>query len=126
MGRPPSLPAHDACRSLARRLARRVLSRVEAVIVSSLTIILSAAGGFVVIYLLLLAAVGVRRREPLVIRCPATHELVIVELDDAGGIRGAMTPTLRIRECSSWPARSGCDQACLRDLAAPPLRSSSR
>jgi hypothetical protein len=50
-----------------------------------------------------------------VVRCPENFRPAGVRVDawHAGG-------GLRLSECSRWPAKAGCGQACLSDIAAAP------
>ncbi|MBI2212227.1 MAG: hypothetical protein HYU52_01155 [Acidobacteria bacterium] len=58
-----------------------------------------------------------------VLTCPETGEAVGVDLDAR---RAASTslfgnrPALRLTDCTRWPERAGCNQACLHQLEAAP------
>lgn len=56
------------------------------------------------------------------VSCPETAEAVLVRIDVARAIASRLSGRneLRLRSCSRWPGRQGCDQACLRQIAAPP------
>ena len=60
-----------------------------------------------------------------VITCPGTGQPAAVELAAwRGAIRSVFgRPALRIHECSGWPERRGCDQGCVREIAAAPADS---
>jgi len=64
-------------------------------------------------------------RSVRVLTCPATHQSAAVQLDAWRGAIGWVfgRPALRIHRCSEWPSQRGCDQACLRDIAATPPES---
>ena len=55
------------------------------------------------------------------VSCPETAESVLVRIDVARAIASRLSGgnELRLRSCSRWPGREGCDQACLRQIAAP-------
>lgn len=52
---------------------------------------------------------------PRAVTCPETHRQVAVTIDAshaaATGLHGV--PALRLSDCTRWPARINCDQACL-------------
>lgn len=50
-----------------------------------------------------------------VITCPQTHGLAEVSLDASQAALGAAVgrPVLRVRKCSLWPKRKGCDEKCV-------------
>ena len=52
-----------------------------------------------------------------VITCPETHESAAVSLD---ALRSAVSDSLLLSNCSRWPERAGCDQACLQQIATSP------
>lgn len=58
-----------------------------------------------------------RYRRPRILTCPETGGPVAIHLDAA---RAAATsaydehPHLQVRQCSLWPERQGCGQACLK------------
>ncbi len=57
-----------------------------------------------------------------VVTCPETHRAVAVEVDATHAaltaVRGA--PELRLQDCTRWPERRDCDQACLEQIEAAP------
>ncbi len=63
-------------------------------------------------------------RRPRLLTCPQSLREASVQLD---AIRAGLTaplrglPVLRVRACSEWPQRAGCDQACMKGaiLGAP-------
>lgn len=58
-------------------------------------------------------------QEKRILTCPETRAAAIVQMD-AGRFAATSLfarPTLRVRDCSRWPARAGCDQACAAGLA---------
>lgn len=63
-----------------------------------------------------------RFQEKRVLTCPETSAAAIVQLD-AGRYAATslfVRPALRVRDCSRWPARAGCDQRCLAGVAVEP------
>jgi hypothetical protein len=52
-----------------------------------------------------------------VITCPETLRPAAVDVD---ALHAALAGDLRLSACSRWPERAGCDQACLREIAARP------
>jgi hypothetical protein len=57
-----------------------------------------------------------------IITCPETKRPAAVEVDAK---RAALTScrgrvSLRLRDCSRWPERAGCDQACLSQIEEAP------
>jgi len=63
----------------------------------------------------IMAGVFASFRKPRALRCPETGGTAEVRID---GRHAAMTaipgpPDLRVADCSRWPGRRGCDQACL-------------
>jgi hypothetical protein len=71
-------------------------------------------------------AVGVRAfvkyRGVRVITCPETKQPAAVRVDAGhAAVSTAWDRTeLRLDQCSRWPERSGCDQACLKEVSAAP------
>ena len=56
------------------------------------------------------------------VSCPETAEAVLVRIHVTHAIASRLSGgnELRLRSCSRWPGRQGCDQACLSQIAAPP------
>jgi hypothetical protein len=56
------------------------------------------------------------------ISCPETAEAALVRIHVARAIASRLSGgnELRLRSCSRWPGRQGCDQACLSQIAATP------
>ena len=52
-----------------------------------------------------------------VITCPQTHGLAEVSLKAGMAALGAACgqPVIRVRSCSLWPKRKGCDEKCVRE-----------
>lgn len=52
-----------------------------------------------------------------VITCPETHGLAEVNLNTGLAALGAAVgrPVIRVRSCSLWPKRKGCDEKCVRE-----------
>ncbi len=62
------------------------------------------------------------------ITCPETEESVQVRIQVAHAIASRITGgnELRLKSCSRWPAKQGCDQACRSQLAGSPGACSAR
>jgi hypothetical protein len=56
------------------------------------------------------------------VTCPETEESVQVRIQVANAIASRITGgnELRLKSCSRWPAKQGCDQACVSQIAASP------
>ena len=52
-----------------------------------------------------------------VISCPQTHGLAEVILDSGRAALGAAVgrPVIRVKNCSLWPKREGCDENCVAE-----------
>ncbi len=52
-----------------------------------------------------------------VITCPQTHGLAEVDLNAGLGALGAAfgQPVIRVKRCSLWPKREGCDENCVAE-----------
>jgi hypothetical protein len=53
-----------------------------------------------------------------VVTCPETHDGAAVKIDAL--FAATWGGALRLSACSDWPERTGCDQACLTQIAASP------
>ena len=74
-----------------------------------------ALGGFYVLLPLVIHTFQ-RYRNKRVMTCPETGGLAEVDIDSR---RAALTsaigrPLLRIKNCTLWPKRKGCDEDCLK------------
>lgn len=56
-----------------------------------------------------------RYRYRKVITCPQTHGIAEVSLNPGLAALGAAVgrPVLRVRNCSLWPKRKGCEEKCV-------------
>jgi hypothetical protein len=81
--------------------------------------------GFVAIWMRRIARTYGTNAGTHVITCPAAEQSVAVELGAWHAARTAAfgTPELRVDNCSLWPERRNCDQACLLEIEAEPSRS---
>lgn len=63
-----------------------------------------------------------RYRGIRVVTCPETRRTVAVEVDAAHAAMSDAWDTLdlRLKSCTRWPDRAGCDQDCLAQIAANP------
>lgn len=63
-----------------------------------------------------------RFRGTRLILCPENSRLAAVELASwqisVAGLLGKALP--RVRNCSRWPARAGCDEACVKQIGQAP------
>jgi hypothetical protein len=72
------------------------------------------------------ASVGVRAYRAFgglrEISCPETMEAALVKIHVAHAITSRLSGgnELRLKSCTRWPGRQGCDQACLSQIAASP------
>jgi len=86
-----------------------------------LTLIIAAI--LIVAAVLVLADGWLRRSGTRVITCPDTGETEGVEID---AFRGAVAdvfrpvPHLRLKDCSRWPEKQDCDQACIHQIEQAP------
>lgn len=58
-----------------------------------------------------------------VLTCPETGEAVGVDLDAKRAATTSLfgaSPALSLTDCTRWPDRAGCDQACLHQLEGAP------
>ncbi len=53
------------------------------------------------------------------VRCPETDRETSIQVDAARAARTALVgrPKLKVRDCARWPARKGCGERCLSQLA---------
>jgi hypothetical protein len=75
------------------------------------------------VYLVARAIVRVRRlREPMLVECPETGETAAVKLDPGPAAKMATlgSAELHLDQCSRWPERQSCGQACLRQIEIQP------
>jgi hypothetical protein len=84
---------------------------------------ISGVIGVALVYILIPVGVGafVAARKLHVVLCPGTEKRADVRLD---ALRAGLTaplrgvPALRVLECSEWPGRAPCDQACTKGISA--------
>ena len=57
-----------------------------------------------------------------VMACPETGQPVAIDLQARRAALAALfkRPDLRVQECSRWPERAGCDEACVHEIEAAP------
>lgn len=57
-----------------------------------------------------------RYRNRKVLHCPQTQGLAEVDIDAPRAALSSLfrRPILRIKDCSLWPGRKGCDQDCTK------------
>jgi hypothetical protein len=89
-------------------------------------IALCLSAGVVVLglYLVLRPVAGayLKFRGTRLITCPETKAPAAVEVDAKHAAATAFLgqPALRLQDCSRWPERRDCDQACLKQIEAAP------
>lgn len=56
-------------------------------------------------------------RHRKVVTCPQTHGFAEVILDSGRAALGAAVgrPVIRVKSCSLWPKREGCDEKCVTE-----------
>jgi hypothetical protein len=88
--------------------------------------VLAAILGAGVVYLLFRAFGSARTffkfRGKRLVTCPETQSTAAVELDAKHGAREALfhKPQMHLHECSLWPERKDCGQACLSQIESAP------
>ena len=87
---------------------------------------------YVVIAILAVALIGIALRRSYqvfvtyrgtrVMACPETGQPVAIDLQVRHAALEALfkRPGLRVQECSRWPERAGCEEACVREIEAAP------
>jgi hypothetical protein len=75
-----------------------------------------------VIWLTGAARVFFRYRGRMLFTCPETRKAACVKVAAADAARSSLTgrPGIHLSECSRWPERQNCGQACLSQLGADP------
>lgn len=58
-----------------------------------------------------------KNRGDRVITCPETNEGAAVRID---ALHAARTGVVELADCTRWPERAGCDEACLTQIAESP------
>ncbi len=81
-----------------------------------ITIAMVVALGGIYVLLPLMIHTFQRYRNKRVMTCPETEGLAEVDIDSR---RAALTsaigrPLLRIKNCTLWPKRKGCDEECIK------------
>src|SRR5689334_19612817 len=63
-----------------------------------------------------------RSRGTRVMRCPENSQLAAVEMASWHAVLTALSGRAlpQVRNCSRWPARAGCDQACVKEIRNAP------
>lgn len=58
-----------------------------------------------------------------VVTCPETEQYAAVEVDARHAAATCLhgRPDLRLKSCSRWPEREGCEQDCIRQLELSPI-----
>ncbi len=63
-----------------------------------------------------------------IVACPETHEAAVVHIDAwrAASARGRPAIGIQLSMCSRWPARQGCGQECVSQIADSPRGCTAR
>jgi hypothetical protein len=85
--------------------------------------ILSAAAG---LWLAAVMRARARTRGIRVVHCPATDGSASLRVRPVRWLAGTRPGHLRVAECSQWPARRHCAQACLAEIESSPFACSFR
>lgn len=88
-----------------------------------LVIALAALGVAYVIHRLVLGGGELRKLSgKMLVTCPETHKTVAVKVATGRAAVAAIAGKehVELSQCSRWPEREGCDQACLGELLADP------
>jgi hypothetical protein len=88
-----------------------------------LIIALVAVGVAYLIHRLVIGGVELRKLSgKMLVTCPETQKTAAVKVATARAAVAAITGKqhLELNQCSRWPERAGCDQACLAELTADP------
>jgi hypothetical protein len=92
---------------------------------NTVVLIVLIAVALVMVAAVVRAAVVVfrRYRGPMSVTCPETHAPVGVEIDRNQVFLTTLfgKPDLRLRDCTRWPRREKCQQACLSQIEASPV-----
>ncbi len=81
----------------------------------------------VITYAGLAIAAYIRMRGTRLVTCPESKQTAAVTVDAAhSALSGVFHPSdIQISACSRWPARPECDQACAREIARAPKRTTT-
>ena len=81
----------------------------------------------VMVYAGLAIAAYIRMRGTRIVTCPASKQSAAVTVDAAhSALSGVFEPAdIQISTCSLWAARPECDQACAREIALSPKRTTT-
>jgi hypothetical protein len=73
-------------------------------------------------YVAMALAAYIRMRGTRIVVCPETDAPAAVDVDAThAALRGVFEPgDITVENCSRWPEREGCDQACVRQIARAP------
>ncbi len=81
----------------------------------------------VITYGALAIAAYIRMRGTRLVTCPESKQIAAVTVDAAhAALSGIFDPSdIELSSCSRWPGVPGCDQACARDIAREPARTTA-
>lgn len=92
-----------------------------------LLVALAALGIAYVIHRLVLGGGEIKKLcGKMLVTCPETHKAAAVKIAAGRAAMAAIAGKehLELSQCSRWPEREGCDQACLSELKKDPERHS--
>lgn len=80
-----------------------------------IAMVMIGAVGAIYVVLPVIANTYRRYRGPWMVECPDTDTSAEIAVDatHAALTSAAGAPDVRVRRCSHWPERQGCDQSCL-------------
>ncbi len=81
----------------------------------------------VIAYASLAIAAYIRMRGTRLVTCPETKQTAAVTVNAAhSALSGVFDPAdIQLSSCSRWPGRPECDQACTREIARAPRRTTT-
>jgi len=96
-------------------LVRRIIDALEAMYVVALMSVLVAIS-IIVFFIARMGWSFYRLRGRHAVVCPGDRKRAIIRFRTThGAVTSALNdPELKIRTCSRWPKKSGCDEACVR------------
>jgi hypothetical protein len=99
----------------------------QGVVVSNEIFIAILMALVVVAYAALAIAAYIRMRGTRIVTCPESKQPAAVTVNAAhSALSGLLDPAdIQISTCSRWPARPECDQACAREIASAPNRTTT-
>jgi hypothetical protein len=95
--------------------------------VSNESLVVSLIALVVIAYAALAIAAYIRMRGTRIVTCPESKQPAAVTVNAAhSALSGVFDPAdIQISTCSRWPAKPECDQACSREIARAPERTTT-